>query len=135
MINKSFKIFKSSAGSGKTYTLSKNYIRIALKSKFHFKKILAVTNLMPRQIGNFISEVLVLGVPDIQKKGVNTIVYYPIPIHLQPAYYYLGHQVGSLPVTECLCEEVLSLPIFPEITVEQQDYVVEVIKELFFNLV
>ena len=43
MINKPFKIFKSSAGSGKTYTLSKNYIRIALKSKFHFKKILAVT--------------------------------------------------------------------------------------------
>ena len=43
MTNKPFKIYKSSAGSGKTYTLSKNYIRIALKSKFHFKKILAVT--------------------------------------------------------------------------------------------
>ena len=68
---------------------------------------------------------------NIEEKGVYTIVYYPIPIHLQPAYKNLGYKSGSLPVTETLCGEVLSLPIFPEITLEQQEYVVKAIKEFF----
>ncbi len=63
-------------------------------------------------------------------KGINTIIYYPIPIHLQPAYKELSYSVNSLPITEKICREVLSLPIFPEITIEQQDYVVDVIRSL-----
>ena len=66
----------------------------------------------------------------LQDKGINTIIYYPIPIHLQPAYNSLGYKEGSFPVTERLCNEVLSLPIFPEITIEQQDYVVDAIRQL-----
>jgi dTDP-4-amino-4,6-dideoxygalactose transaminase len=57
----------------------------------------------------------------LQDAGVHTIIYYPIPIHRQPAYEALGYGPGSLPVTERLCTEVLSLPIFPELTVVQQD--------------
>ncbi|AAP99362.1 MULTISPECIES: DegT/DnrJ/EryC1/StrS family aminotransferase [Prochlorococcus] len=61
--------------------------------------------------------------------GVNTIIYYPIPIHLQPAYKKLGYKVNNLPNTESLCSQVLSLPIFPELTLEEQEYVVNSIKK------
>ena len=61
----------------------------------------------------------------LQQQGVNTIIYYPIPIHRQQAYRNLGYGVGSLPVTERLADQVLSLPMFPELTVEQQKQVVE----------
>ena len=54
---------------------------------------------------------------------MNTIIYYPIPIHRQPAYSELGYAPGSLPVTEQLAAEVLSLPIFPELSTAQQDHV------------
>jgi len=63
----------------------------------------------------------------LQQSGVSTIIYYPIPIHLQPAYATLGYRSGSLPVTEQLCSEVLSLPIFPELSEVQQQRVVEVL--------
>jgi dTDP-4-amino-4,6-dideoxygalactose transaminase len=61
---------------------------------------------------------------------VTTIIYYPIPIHRQPAYAQLGYGPGSLPITERLCAEVLSLPIFPEISSEQQQRVMDVLLEL-----
>jgi dTDP-4-amino-4,6-dideoxygalactose transaminase len=62
--------------------------------------------------------------------GVSTIIYYPIPIHRQPAYAGLGYGSGSLPVTERLCAEVLSLPIFPELSDAQQDQVIAVLRRL-----
>ncbi len=67
----------------------------------------------------------------LSDQGINTIIYYPIPIHLQPAYDNLNHKEGDLPVTEQLCKEVLSLPIFPEITYEEQDHVISVLQSLF----
>ena len=66
----------------------------------------------------------------LQEQGVSTIIYYPIPIHRQPAYADLGLQPGSLPVTEQLCTEVLSLPIFPELRAEQQQQVVDTLIQL-----
>lgn len=62
---------------------------------------------------------------DLRERGVNTIIYYPIPIHRQPAYAELGYGQGSLPVTERLAAEVLSLPIFPELTASQQEQVIK----------
>jgi dTDP-4-amino-4,6-dideoxygalactose transaminase len=59
--------------------------------------------------------------------GVQTGVHYPIPVHLQPAYSSLGYQRGDLPVTETLAERVLSLPLFPELSDEQIDRVVEAV--------
>ena len=67
----------------------------------------------------------------LHDQGVDTIIYYPIPIHLQPAYAEVEYKAGSLPITEKLCQEVLSLPIFPEITLEQQMHVVNIISEIF----
>ena len=66
----------------------------------------------------------------LQDAGVTTIIYYPIPIHRQPAYADLGYGPGSLPVTERLCAEVLSLPIFPELSEAQQQRVIEVVSQL-----
>jgi len=66
----------------------------------------------------------------LQDEGVITIIYYPIPIHRQPAYAELGYGPGSLPVTERLCVEVLSLPIFPELGDEQQERVITALRQL-----
>ena len=66
----------------------------------------------------------------LQERGVSTIIYYPIPIHRQPAYAQLGLQQGSLPVTEQLCSQVLSLPIFPELSDQQQKTVIDTVRHL-----
>lgn len=68
----------------------------------------------------------------LKENGVASMVYYPKPLHLQPVFEYLGYKEGDLPVTEKACEEALSLPMFPELTLEQQEYVVKKIEE-FYN--
>lgn len=65
----------------------------------------------------------------LQKHGVGSTIYYPIPLHLQPIYATLGYQAGQLPIAEQLAQEVLSLPMFPELTIEQQRQVVYALKE------
>jgi dTDP-4-amino-4,6-dideoxygalactose transaminase len=55
----------------------------------------------------------------LAEAGVQTGVHYPIPVHLQPAYTDLGYKAGDFPVAEAVCHEVLSLPIFPELTAAQ----------------
>ncbi len=65
-------------------------------------------------------------------KGIESAVYYPIPLHLQEAFSYLRVQPGSCPESERAAGEVLSLPLYPEITEEQQARVVEEIKR-FYN--
>ena len=66
----------------------------------------------------------------LQDHGVSTIIYYPIPIHRQPAYDHLNLQSGSMPATERLCTQVLSLPIFPELSELAQQQVVSVLQQL-----
>ena len=64
--------------------------------------------------------------------GVQTGVHYEIPIHLQPIYKEMyGYQEGMLPVTEKLCREVLTLPIFPDMTDEQISYVCDKVREFY----
>jgi dTDP-4-amino-4,6-dideoxygalactose transaminase len=60
--------------------------------------------------------------------GIETIVHYPIPLHLQPAYRELGYRCGDLPVTEKLADEILSLPMYPELTGGQQEEIVDGIR-------
>ncbi len=66
----------------------------------------------------------------LEEMDVHTIIYYPIPIHLQPAYKNSLKQEQHLNVTESLCSEVLSLPIFPELTISQQDQVTNSLKKI-----
>lgn len=61
----------------------------------------------------------------LKNAGVPTMVYYPYPIHLQPIYKEMGYREGQLPETERACREVVSLPIFPELTSEQIQYVAQ----------
>jgi dTDP-4-amino-4,6-dideoxygalactose transaminase len=62
-------------------------------------------------------------VEHLKKSGIPTAIHYPIPLHLQPAFSFLGLKPGSLPVAEKAAAEVVSLPIYPEIPSEQQDAV------------
>ena len=61
----------------------------------------------------------------LQERGVGAMLYYPIPLHLQKVHEYLGMGKGSLPITEKNTEMVISLPMFPEITAEEQKTVAE----------
>jgi len=65
----------------------------------------------------------------LQDNGVNTLMHYPIPIHLEEAYKDLGHKKGDFPVAEALCDRVLSLPMFPELTDGEIGYVADKLKE------
>ena len=58
-------------------------------------------------------------------EGVQTGIHYPAPLHLQPAYKGLGYGPGDFPVAEAMAARILSLPMFPEITLQQQECVVE----------
>ena len=62
-------------------------------------------------------------------KGIATGLHYPLPLHLQKAYVHLGHKKGDFPVAENTAERLLSLPMYPELTAEQIDYVCTSIKE------
>jgi len=59
----------------------------------------------------------------LRERGIGAAIHYPIPIHLQPFYAKDGYRRGQFPVTETLCDEILSLPMFPEMTAEQVQYV------------
>ena len=65
----------------------------------------------------------------LQARNVSSMVYYPLPLHLQPFYQNLGYQPGQLPQAERAAREVLSLPMFPELSIAQQDQVVHSLKE------
>ncbi len=64
----------------------------------------------------------------LRQHGIPSVVYYPLPNHLQPAYQYLGYQVGQFPVAERLCRTVLSLPIHPTLTDQQVDVVATAVR-------
>jgi dTDP-4-amino-4,6-dideoxygalactose transaminase len=68
----------------------------------------------------------------LDTKGIATGLHYPLPLHLQKAYDSLGHNKGDFPITENIADRLLSLPMFPELTREQIEYVVDSIKG-FFN--
>ena len=61
----------------------------------------------------------------LNEQGVGTDIYYPVPLHLQECYSFLKCRPGDCPVSEKPSEEVLPLPIYPELTEEQQAYVVD----------
>jgi UDP-2-acetamido-2-deoxy-ribo-hexuluronate aminotransferase len=67
----------------------------------------------------------------LQEKGIPSMVYYPVPLHLHEAYAYLGYKAGDFPVSESLCERVISLPMHTELTEEQQTFIAETMVDFF----
>lgn len=70
----------------------------------------------------------------LEKAGVGTLVHYPTPPHLQEAYLSLSYGRGAFPLSERLADEVLCLPMFPEMTHEQADYVIDQVKKAVMRL-
>lgn len=67
----------------------------------------------------------------LKSKGVPTAIYYPLSLHLQECFSDLGYTKGDFPVSEKASEEVLALPIYPELNRDQQDYIVSQVKDFY----
>jgi dTDP-4-amino-4,6-dideoxygalactose transaminase len=65
----------------------------------------------------------------LAEAGVPSMIYYPSPLHTQPAYAYLGYRQGDFPIAEQLCTEVLSLPMHSELTETEVDYIAERVRK------
>jgi dTDP-4-amino-4,6-dideoxygalactose transaminase len=65
----------------------------------------------------------------LTERKIGSAIYYPVPLHLQKCFAALGYEQGSLPVTEQACREVLSLPVYPELTADEQECVIDAVAE------
>ncbi len=65
----------------------------------------------------------------LRNKGIDSRVYYPLPLHLQKCFRYLGYKRGDLPESEKAAEQTLAIPIYPDLTERQMDYIISSIKE------
>lgn len=67
----------------------------------------------------------------LEKEGVLALIHYPIPIHLQKAYQFLNYKLGDFPIAEKTAKEILSLPMYPELTKKQIYYIAGLIKKFY----
>jgi dTDP-4-amino-4,6-dideoxygalactose transaminase len=66
-------------------------------------------------------------------RGIQSMVYYPLPLHLQPVYAHLGYELGQLPMADRAALEVLSLPMFPELTLPEQERIRDSLKDVLLH--
>lgn len=67
----------------------------------------------------------------LNSKGISTGIYYPVPLHLQYAFSDLGYTKGDLPIAEYLSERTFAIPLFPELKEEEQNYIIDALKEFY----
>jgi dTDP-4-amino-4,6-dideoxygalactose transaminase len=65
----------------------------------------------------------------MQKKGIDARIFYPLPLHLQKCFKYLGYKTGDFPVAEKAARQALALPVHPDLTNEEKDYIIQSVKE------
>src|SRR5437868_11270761 len=101
-----------------------------------FKEVEEVISPLEAEYARHVYHIYVIRVQDrdevmrrLEQKGIGCGVHYPVPVHLQQAYVSLGHQRGTFPVSEQIANEFLSLPMFPELTEAQIDFVIETVTE------
>jgi len=87
-------------------------------SSFHVYHLYVIRSLWRDKLRLFLTE-----------NGIGTGIHYPFPVHMQPAYAGLKVKNGSLKITEQAAKEILSLPLYPQMNLEQVEYVVDKIKE------
>jgi dTDP-4-amino-4,6-dideoxygalactose transaminase len=66
---------------------------------------------------------------NLKVAGIGTGIHYPVPLHLQQAYHALGYRSGDFPITEEVASEILSLPMYPQLTDSRQAKVVDALKD------
>jgi UDP-2-acetamido-2-deoxy-ribo-hexuluronate aminotransferase len=110
-----------------------NEIELRQKAADFYTKKLAGAVLTPfiREYNKSVYAQYSIQVPDrnkmldvLQKEQIPAAVHYPLPLHLQPCFKFLGYQEGSFPIAESVCGKILSLPMFPQITEEEQNLVI-----------
>ena len=69
----------------------------------------------------------------LKENGIGTNIYYPLCLHLQECFKYLGYKKGDFPIAEEASKKVLALPMYPELTEKKQEYVVSKIAEFYIN--
>lgn len=67
----------------------------------------------------------------LKEEGIPTAIYYPLPLHQQKCFAYLGYKEGDFPETEKACKEVLAVPVYPELTTQHQDFIVSSISRFY----
>jgi dTDP-4-amino-4,6-dideoxygalactose transaminase len=94
--------------------------------------------LLPEDAEGHVYNQFVIRVPDrdrlqafLKEHGVGTEIYYPLPLHLQECFKDLGYREGDFPDAECAAGESLALPVYPELTQGQQEYVVDKFREFY----
>lgn len=108
-------------------------------AKRYAENLSGCTNIiLPQTAGNSVFHLYVIRSNErnelqnfLHSEGVQTLIHYPLPIHLQPAFSYLGYGKGDFPVAETLCDEVLSLPLYIGMTDDEIDYVCEKIMQFY----
>jgi len=115
--------------------------RIAQRYNQQFADVQGLTVPAEPSWSRAIYHLYVVRVPDRQEMqdslkafGIGTGIHYPVPLHLQQAYAHLGYCKGDLPVTERVSAEILSLPMYPQMTDTQQGKVVMALKECLMSL-
>jgi dTDP-4-amino-4,6-dideoxygalactose transaminase len=118
------------------WNLSRNEIAVKYRSKLSGVGDLTFSKILDNNYSNYHLFVVETEQREelssfLSTNGISVGIHYPIPIHLQKAFAGFGYKKGDFPVTEFGCERILSLPLFPEMTSDEVDFVISKIKEFF----